>query len=274
MEGIPIPAELNNIPVKYVTTVGGRTYGQLSNLYINFEFIAGLLVSNGGPDQELPLIKFLQDLCNGINSALGGFNKLEPVIKDDNIVTIIDQTLSFSGAQNFINLEVYGYNPKNQTSNFVKDIKFVSKITPQLASTISIGATAAGSSVSEIDGTAFSKWSEGLVDRFSKEILEPSGLSTLGNITTVNEATYQEEFNKFPPLNNFISRTFQRIFQTGRWGRAKARGDYDKDIRKVNDPYYKEIYGNFMDFDKFYILASEIRKKREEAGFYKEDDRA
>jgi hypothetical protein len=212
MEGIPIPAELNNIPAKYVTTVGGRAYGQLSNLYINFEFIAGLLVSNGGPDQELPLIKFLQDLCNGINNALGGFNKLEPIIKDDYIVTIIDQTLSTSGKENFINLEVYGYNPStnNPTSNFVKDVKFVSKITPQLASMISIGATAAGNNTAEIDGTAFSKFSEGLEDRFTQRISEPNGLNDLQKQRTEQEQQQknqedweiikyaQENFKTFP----------------------------------------------------------------------------
>jgi len=212
IEGIPIPAELNDIPTQYVTTVGGRTYGQLSNLYINFEFIAGLLVSNGGPDQELPLIKFLQDLCNGINNALGGFNKLEPIIKDDYIVTIIDQTLSISGKENFINLEVYGYNPStnNSTSNFVKDVKFVSKITPQLASMISIGATAAGNNTAEIDGTAFSKFSEGLEDRFTQRISEPNGLNDLQKQRTEQEQQQknqedweiikyaQENFKTFP----------------------------------------------------------------------------
>ena len=193
MEGIPIPAELNNIPINYVTTIGGRTYGLLSNLYINFEFIAGLLVSNGGPDQELPLIKFLQDLCNGINNALGGFNKLEPIIKDDNIITIIDQTLSFSGAENSINLEVYGYNPNNQTSNFVKDVKFVSKITPQLASMVSIGATAAGNNTAEIDGTAFSKFSEGLEDRFTQRISEPKGVNDLQTQRTEQELQNEQQ---------------------------------------------------------------------------------
>jgi hypothetical protein len=192
MAGIPTPTELNSIYVDYLTNVRNRTYGTLSNLYINFEFIAGLLVSNGGPDQELPLIKFLQDLCDGINSALGGVNKLEPVIKDDYIVTIIDQTLSFEDLENTIELEVYGYNPSKNTSNFLKDIKFVSKITPQLASMISIGATAAGNSTAEIDGTAFSKWSAGLVDRFSQRISEPNGLSNLSLQRKEQEQINQE----------------------------------------------------------------------------------
>jgi hypothetical protein len=240
MEGIPIPAELNNIPVKYVTTVGGRTYGQLSNLYINFEFIAGLLVSNGGPDQELPLIKFLQDLCNGINSALGGFNKLEPVIKDDNIVTIIDQTLSFSGAQNFINLEVYGYNPKNQTSNFVKDIKFVSKITPQLASMVSIGATAAGNNTAEIDGTAFSKFSEGLVDRFTQRISEPNGLSDLQKKRTEQEQQQQQQEDE--TLYKYAQDTF-KTFPTAASTKVTETYQSLDEFAETSNLFFAELLG-------------------------------
>jgi len=174
--GIIYPKYFDSIPLPYLESIDGYTYGILMNLYINFEFISELLISNGGPDQELFLFKFLQDLCNGVNNALGGVNKLEPIIKDDYKITIIDQTLSKSDENN-VSLEVYGYNSSTQTSNFVKDIKFISKITPQLASMITIGATAAGGSTSEIDGTAFSKWSEGLTDRFSREIFEPNGLS-------------------------------------------------------------------------------------------------
>jgi hypothetical protein len=178
--GITDPSYFNGIPVPYLTTINNRTYGLLTNLYVNFEFIAGLLAANGGPDQELYLFKFLQDLCNGINNALGGVNKLEPIIKDDYYITIIDQTLSIPEEENVI-LEIYGYNKDkdNQTSNFVKDVKFVSKITPQLASMVTIGATAAGGSTSELDGTAFTKFSDGLEDRFSREIFEPDGLSKL-----------------------------------------------------------------------------------------------
>jgi len=180
----------------YLVKVEDYTYGELMNIYVNFEFISGLLLSNGGPDQKLSLFKFLQDLCNGINSALGGVNKLEPVIKDDYIITIIDQTLASASTKNVIELEVYGYNNDvTKSSNFVKDIKFVSKITPQLASTISIGATAAGSTVSNLDGTAFSKWSDGLVDRFSTEISEPSGIKDLES-QRLEQAT-QEEIDKF-----------------------------------------------------------------------------
>jgi hypothetical protein len=211
--GVVNPAYFNNIPISYLASIDNITYGLLMNLYINFEFIAGLLSANGGPDQELPLFKFLQDLCNGINSALGGVNKLEPVIKEDYKITIIDQTLSYPEVKDTVSLEVYGYNPDNQTSNFVKDIKFVSKIVPQLASMISIGATAAGSSTSEIDGTAFSKWSEGLVDRFSETISEPNGLNLIIEQEQAEKTRekYAEKFLKFQPVGSLFEEASESV---------------------------------------------------------------
>lgn len=207
--GVITPTYFNSIPISYLVSVDDNTYGSLMDIYINFEFIAGLLSANGGPDQELPLYKFLQDLCNGINNALGGVNKLEPVIKEDYKITIIDQTLSYPEVKDTVSLEVYGYNPKDQTSNFVKDVKFVSKITPQLASMISIGATAAGSSTSEIDGTAFSKWSEGLVDRFAETISEPNGLDLIAEQEQAEKTrkTYAERFKKF----DLVDQSFQSL---------------------------------------------------------------
>jgi hypothetical protein len=203
----------------YLITDGDYTYGDLMNIYVNFEFISGLLLANGGPDQELSLFKFLQDLCNGINNALGGVNKLEPIMKNDYIITIIDQTYSQPSPKDIVNLEVYGYNNENFTSNFVKDIKFVSKITPQLASMISIGATAAGSSTAEIDGTAFSKWSEGLIDRFSEEILEPGGLGTLEEQQAQQSQnqtieSYRTIWGKFPSSGNVTQSRINNVFNT------------------------------------------------------------
>ena len=214
--GITDPSYFSAIPTPYLISVNDRIYGILTNLYINFEFIAGLLAANGGPDQELYLFKFLQDLCNGINNALGGVNKLEPVIKDDYYITIIDQTLSIPEEEN-VTLEIYGYNKDNQISNFVKDVKFVSKITPQLASMVTIGATAAGATTSELDGTAFTKFSDGLEDRFSKEIFEPDGLSQLTQKEEEEakkiEEGYREKFLSFDRAyeGNIIQQAGERL---------------------------------------------------------------
>ena len=256
--GITFPAYLDSLET-YVNPISTsripQTYGNLMNLYINIEYIAGLVTSNGSPSQDLPILKLLQDLCNGINDALGGVNKLEPVIKNDNIITIIDQTL-ISPEEDIVELEVYGYHPAKQTSNFVKNISFVSKITPQLASMISIGATAAGSNTSETDGTAFSKFSEGLVDRFTEKIVEPKLLDP--NTTTPPDVTkLGQEWDDFEKAGFFTS-----LFED------------TKDKRVVNDPRYGALNGTLMGRDRFIKLASYILRKNAENNTYFSDDLA
>jgi GH24 family phage-related lysozyme (muramidase) len=286
--GVNNLTNFNNIPISYLASIDNITYGLLMNLYINFEFIAGLLVANGGPDQELSLYKFLQDLCNGINNALGGVNKLEPVIKEDYKITIIDQTLSFPEDKDTVSLEVYGYNPSNldddgtpsPVSNFVKDVKFVSKITPQLASMISIGATAAGGSTSEIDGTAFSKWSEGLVDRFAEKISEPSGLNLLETNQKAGAksiAKYKEIFDKFQDAEIDVKIKRKRL--QSEFGaildllRAYYVEGGIKDTRpKIvrGNPFYGDL--GVMDFDTFVVKASEIDINRRLRGIRDENE--
>jgi hypothetical protein len=277
ISGIIFPDELAdldlyaNIAVENGTT---QVYGSLMSLYMNFEFLSQLIIANGEPNQELFIFKFMQDLCNGINDALGDVNKLEPIVKDDRIVTIIDQTLSRippSDLKDITDLEVYGYNPTDQTSNFVKDIKFVSKITPQLASMISIGATAAGSNTSEIDGTAFSKWSEGLIDRFTESILEPDG-KPKSDTSTINEDTLANEFIKdFPPAYSAAQRFFMRIFQTARWAQLQ-KWEYFKDLKRITNPYYEGIHNQAMDLQKFIVAATEIIKKKRKQNIYQIND--
>jgi hypothetical protein len=283
--GIQPPFYFNNPKMApYIISNDRGNFGLLMNLYINFEFVSGLLLSNGSPDQDLYLFKFLKDLCDGINNALGGVNKLEPVIKDDYKVTIIDQTLSLFG-ENDVNLEVYGYNTDNKTSNFIKDIKFVSKITPQLASMISIGATAAGSTVSGIDGTAFSKWSEGLQDRFALEVLEPKGNNISPDPKSIEK--YKEIFEEFDyaDINDrgifgragqiFIAKLGNFLNPGGESTVALKnleKGEENKKRIIKNNPFYGKLEGLSMTFSEFYERASEIDRIKAQENIKKLDE--
>jgi hypothetical protein len=267
--GIANPPQLENVGYfslnQYIQTSGGATYGSLMNLYMNIEFINELLISNGGPNQELSLFKFMQDLCNGINDALGGVNKLEPVIKDDSTIVIIDQTLSIS-IKDIVDLEVYGYNPKSTppVSNFVKDIKFVSKITPQLASMISIGATAAGNTTSEIDGTAFSKWSEGLVDRFAETISEPNGLDLIAEQEQAEKTReyYAKRFLQFRSVGSLLEEASESVdvfnAQVNLFGYQVAKA-----LNLLNPVYVKELENQArVDLARAESIDNDLGEKR------------
>lgn len=165
---------------EYVFSLGNVTAGKIMNLYLNFDFIEKCLKQNLDKENKLSLFNFLSSLCDGINVALGGVNKLEPIIKDDHIITIIDQNPIYGLIEqlndnntDIVPLEIFGYNLEKNTSNFVKNIGLNTSITPDLASMVSIGATAGGGTAKGIDATSFSKWNAGLVDRFNEETIIP-----------------------------------------------------------------------------------------------------
>ncbi len=171
-----------------ITDTKGVMYGQIMNIYLNYNFISDCLKDTTSND-EVFLFKFLSKICDGINSSLGGLTKLEPILEDDNILKIIDQN-PIPGIANsskfgdrfkgqITPFEIFGYNTANikkgsVVSNFVRDFGFVTKIDPNLASMISIGATSQGTKSKNYDGTAFSKWNEGLEDAYAVKYDDPT----------------------------------------------------------------------------------------------------
>ena len=168
---------------------GDMLFARIMNIYINFEHIAKLL-NETDKDGNLSMFSFLETLCKDINAALGGVCNLEPILKDDYIITIIDQNPipGLIPPDNSLPLEVFGYNVNNNTSNFVTDIKFTSKITPAYATQISIGATGANSKTKNQDSTAFSKWNLGLIDRFAASIRDAAGTGKLTDTEAIQKA--------------------------------------------------------------------------------------
>jgi len=198
--------------------INGNYVGYLMNLYINFEFIAGIMEQTTSKDGVISLYSFLEKLCDGINSSFGNYTKLEPIIKNDTEVVIIDQkSVMLPQSENNFSLELYGYNTVTYESNFVKGFKFNTKITPKLASQISIGATSGGSTSAILEGTAFSKWNLGLEDRFCREILDPFMIEEMDleekktlteNLKTIfNNAAWVTDPKVTSPLPIFSSTT-------------------------------------------------------------------
>ena len=180
-------------------------YGKLMNIYINYSFIDECLLQNLDKKGSVSIYKFLTKICDGINSSLGNFQQIEVVIRDDIKITIQDQNpipglellYPNTATTHITPFEVFGFNTVGSgSSNFVTDFNFNTKITPQLASMISIGTTAANISTKNYDGTAFSKWNDGLKDRFSSFYLDPSPslITSSFAFTTQNEEDSWKEW--------------------------------------------------------------------------------
>tara|TARA_Y100000385_G_scaffold66987_1_gene66780 strand:+ start:700 stop:4632 length:3933 start_codon:yes stop_codon:yes gene_type:complete len=173
---------VNNFGIKDKKSI----YGSIMDIYLNYDFITTLLADATDEKGDIYLFKFLSAICTGINDALGGINNIECILSDDREINFIEQN-PIPGIENSdkygslynsspVPFELFGYNKNNaslQTSNFVRDFGFNTRISKELASSITIGATAEGIKTKNYDGTAFSKWNDGLIDRFNTDYKDP-----------------------------------------------------------------------------------------------------
>ena len=180
-------------------------YGKIMNIYLSHGFVEEQMASNVDERGNLILFNFLDSVCTRLNIIFGGINNLHPSIDETtNCIKIYDDTpipnlqkiseyliakdpkryKFFEDTKNFqwncntlpnqsipYSLNLYGYNGTKNESNFVNDVKVATKVTKDMATMLSIGATANGYVVGE-DATALSKWNYGLKDRYYEEIVD------------------------------------------------------------------------------------------------------
>jgi hypothetical protein len=206
------------------------SYGKIMNIYLNYDFISNILQENTSKDGEISIFKFLEDICNGINSSLGGLNKLEPILEDDNIIKIIDQNpipgienseeFGCLFGENTSPFEIFGYNPSNSLSSFVRDFGFKTKIGPELASMITIGAAAENKATKNYDGTAFSKWNDGLQDAYAFSYDDPKNDSTPTLYPPFREDQVEQMYNAFQtgPIDEYNWLVKRDAIQTSAMG--------------------------------------------------------
>ena len=213
---------------------GSLKWGNLMNIYFNFTRLEEIFDTNT-TTTFVSLFEALKTICNDINDALGGINNIEPVITEDNTIKFIDQTPipGLDSIAKFLNidsyniepekeavLEVFGYNNKNNTSNFVTNIGLSTQIDKNYATAITIGATANGG-VPGIEATAFSKWNVGITDRFKSNIVdgatEESSTQPSSFIESNEYGAMKENYGKFlnQNANSLIGLTEEGIIEEG-----------------------------------------------------------
>ncbi len=194
---------LNNTPLEefkkqllpFAVKENDVVYGQILNCYFNLNYISQVLENNRNEKGETNLYKFLEALCSAINESTGNTTNLEPAIKDNNRIYILEQnvikgldSLSKNKEKKKVPFIIYGY--KGKSSTFVKDFGFQTKITPDLASMITIGAAAEGSTTKNINAIPFNSWNQGLKNRFQEKLIDSP--KTLKDKTGTEELTEDE----------------------------------------------------------------------------------
>lgn len=227
------------------TTAPNAAY--IMNIYLNFNFVIESLNSNSDERGDINLLGILNTICTGLNKSLGGINNLEPIVDEDsNTIKIIDTTpipniTSPEDKNSSYTLQLYGYNHdarSNYVSNFIRKVDLKTAITPEYATMITVGATAGGY-VKGTDATAFSRWNEGLTDRF-KEKLIPGNTNSIPESGSIDEAeiNYVEKYL----VNHYTSRYgWKGNLMDGGIGSTEISTDIVQSNISVVTEYYKYI---------------------------------
>ena len=145
--------------------------GNINYIYLNINFLSQLIAKGSdNKDNKVTIRKFLQDVCDAVNKALGSINDLQVISNVDGVVekvTIIDYQQK--RIKNLVKLERPYTELKTQgLGSMLTKIQAQSSITPDLASMIAIGAQAQGQVVGP-EAASFTKLSEGFTDRIYPE---------------------------------------------------------------------------------------------------------
>lgn len=168
-------AKFTELLLPFATEKNGVFYGRLLNCYFNLDFVSQVIEGSKDKKGDVHIFKFLESLCDAINESTGNTTNLEPAIKKDRTIYILEQNPikgfdSLYKQQPPTEIIVYGYN--NERSTFVKDFGFQTKITPDLAAMVSIGAASEGSTTKNINAIPFNYWNKGLKNRFQETLMD------------------------------------------------------------------------------------------------------
>ena len=200
--------------------------GKLMNVFLNLTWLVETIKSNVDDEGNVSLFRFLQAICQGINSSLGHVNSLDVVVDEEtNQIRFIDDKpipgiLKDFPVNNKIPTEfqVYAFSPigNNLNGSFVRDFSIRTEITNKLATTLAVGAQALNAVVTS-NATALQSWNEGLTDRTAKikqdptqqelQLITPSRIQIGPLTTTITPPVYalkpppptQTAFEKYKP---------------------------------------------------------------------------
>jgi hypothetical protein len=202
-----------------ITTPSKSEYGQIMNIYVNFRYIIDKLDQLVDVEtNSITLIDFLKSIMSGISGALGGMNQLEVFVDEiTNTIKIIDrnpfpdsekviehfarsgsiQSSSYDIDDKYAKFYLYGYNPDNNQSGFIRDFKFKTELSPAMSTMITVAAAANSSVVGE-NSTALSRLNNGLKDRY-KDLISNTNDGTTNKVSLVTKYAdiYTQMENQF-----------------------------------------------------------------------------
>ena len=205
------------------TDINPQFYRRLGDIFININFIADQLKSLKGTDSdaqdgnEIRLLDFLKSILEEINTQMGGINNFRVVFDDKtNKISFVSQTPLISKQEPKDPTVINTFGLTTGQGSFVKGVDLDSELTDAMANQITMAAQSneADSKGSGVDGTSFSSYNGGLVDRLfvkktsamqeAVEKKEVMGVDTTENYyTKVWDSHTKEAFREIYEDNDF-----------------------------------------------------------------------
>jgi len=140
----------------------GENRGRIMNILLNVEYIVNKMdaLAGNSDKKEVRLDRFLNDILSDVNKSLGGVNEFRVAFLDESYcIQLTDEQRLEQPIPSVI--DVIGL------SSIVQNYSFASKISPQLASMLIIGAQAGGTSTkaATTDASSVGKWNAYVEDR-------------------------------------------------------------------------------------------------------------
>jgi hypothetical protein len=202
----------------------------LMNVYLNFNFIMECFSED--EKGNVSIFEFIKNICDGINKAMGGINNLEPTIDETKNRLKIRDTTPIPGTKrgdeslhNDCTILLTGYDKvgkSNYISNFIRKADIKTAITPEYATMMTIGATAKGY-VKGVDATAFSKWNNGITDRYKEEVIPANQASSDNGKPEDDQEPVENYRNRF--LQDANSKYASRFGFSGDFGQSLEFND-------------------------------------------------
>ncbi len=169
---------------------------RVMHILININYITDTLRNQRGKDNKGDVFfsEFLTSLMDGISKALCGFNEFRIVVDDTNKCARIVDDNKLSLQKELEDPTQYTEIPLLGNKSIVYDYKFASKISPKMASMVTIAAQAQPSTLGE-DAFAISNLSRGLNDRIAVEKTTSNSIQTDAVSTQTNSQLNVSEDN-------------------------------------------------------------------------------
>jgi hypothetical protein len=240
------------IPVLADTTYP-RIYpsiGNINNIYINAGYLLKVLLKEtDNEDGKVSIRRYLQELCNGVNKALGSINDLQVVIDEDAstpFLTIIDyQQKRIKGLSGLLTKNKKVTTLKGQgLGSMLTNISAQSSITPEVATMISVGAQAQGSVLGE-EAVSFSRLSEGLIDKvYPQKFTTLADLEEQANNAIKREAEAKKRFQE--AMNSYAA-LIDKQRPASAYGPIFLTADDQTDYENVATDFYKYLLAKFTE---------------------------